>query len=145
MHQSVRWAAMLVVAGAVACGGGGGSSYPTSSGNNGGGGGTPPPPPPTTSTTASVSIADYSFTPASLSIKAGTTVTWTNDGAVAHTATADGGAFDSGQLSSPSGGGGYGGGSAGGSYSYTFSMAGTYAYHCANHPTTMKGTITVTP
>jgi len=80
-------------------------------------------------------------------VKAGTQVTWMNNGRVAHTATADGGAFDSGQLSAASGGGGYGGygGTSAGSYSYTFSTAGTFAYHCANHPTQMKGIVIVTP
>ncbi len=144
MHQRFRLAVALAVLGAVACGGGG-SSYPTSSSGTGGSNGTPPPPPPTTSTTASITIADYSFTPDSISIKSGTTVIWTNTGAVAHTATADDGSFDSGQLAGSSGGGGYGGGSSGGTYSTTFAMAGTFAYHCTNHPTQMKAKIVVTP
>ena len=136
----------LLVGGALVTGlvsgcGGGSSSYPTSNGT-------------TTTTTntpaaASVLIAEYSFTPDTVTVKAGAMVTWTNNGSIAHTATADGGGFDSGQLSAASGGGGYGGGYGGGtnagSFSFTFGTAGTYAYHCANHPTQMKGVVIVTP
>jgi plastocyanin len=91
-----------------------------------------------------VSVAGYAFSPMSITIKAGTSVKWTNDDAVDHTTTSDGGSWNSGQMSAPSGGGGYGGMTAGGSFTYTFSSAGTFAYHCANH-TYMTGTITVTP
>ena len=92
-----------------------------------------------------VSIMEYAYSPQSVSIKVGTSVTWTNNGTLAHTATSDGGAFNSGQIGAATGGGAYGGGTAPGSYTVTFSSAGTYAYHCANHPTQMSGTITVTP
>ena len=126
----------LVMAGlAFGCGGGG--SSPTGTKTTGGTGGGP--------ASASVSVAEYSFTPDTVTVKAGAAVIWTNNGTVAHTATADGGAWDSGQLSSPTGGGAYGGGSAGASYSTTFTSAGTYAYHCANHPTLMTGVVIVTP
>ena len=136
------WMSSVVVAGLVFGCGGSGSSYMTASS---GGGGTPPTPGPSS---AVVSIADYSFTPDTVTVKVGTTVTWTNVGGVAHTSTADGGAWDSGQLASPtSGGGGHGGGggSAGGTYTTTFGATGTFTYHCANHPTTMKGAVVVTP
>ncbi len=121
---------------AFGCGGGSGGGYPTSGG--------------TTSTTtgpapASVSVGEYYFSPDTITVKAGGQVTWTNTGSVAHTATADSGAFNSGQLSAPSGGGAYGGSSNGGSYTFLFATAGTYAYHCANHPTQMKGVVIVTP
>jgi len=131
-----------LVAGLVfACGGGGSSGYPTSTGNSGGTGTTGGPAP------GNVSIVEYSYTPDTITIKAGATVTWTNDGTMAHTATADGGAFDSGQLSAPGGGGGYGygGGTGAGSFSFTFTQAGTFDYHCTNHPTLLKGTVIVTP
>jgi plastocyanin len=82
-------------------------------------------------TTASVSIAHFSFDPARLNISVGTTVTWTNNDSVTHTVTADQGAFDSGNLSP------------GSTFSFTFSQAGSYPYHCTPHPS-MKGTITVT-
>ena len=81
-------------------------------------------------TTASVSIANFSFTPAKLSISVGTTVIWTNNDSVTHTVTADGGAFDSNNLSP------------GNTFSFTFSKAGTYTYHCKIHPS-MMGTILV--
>ena len=77
-----------------------------------------------------VSVADFSFTPASLTIAAGSTVTWKNDGQVTHTATADGTEFDSGNLAS------------GASFAHTFNTKGTFKYHCAIHAS-MTGTITV--
>ena len=79
-----------------------------------------------------VTIAGFAFAPATLSVPAGTTVTWTNQDATTHTATADDGtSFDC----TPIG--------AGASMSFTFATPGTFAYHCAIHPT-MKATITVT-
>ena len=81
---------------------------------------------------ASVSIANFAFAPASVSVNVGDTVTWTNnDAGVPHTATADGGAFNSGTLSS------------GGTFAFTFTAPGTFAYHCNIH-SSMKGTVRVT-
>lgn len=131
---------ILAVCAAVAAAGCGGS---TSSPDDGGGG-TPPPP------SGSVTIQDYSFSPGTLTIKAGTTVRWTNNGPSAHTATSDDGTtWNSGTLGAPSGGDPYGGGgTAGGTYQFTFAAPGTYAYHCALHPPSLfpsfVGTITVT-
>jgi plastocyanin len=66
-----------------------------------------------------------------MTISVGTTVTWKNGSAVAHTATSDDGtSFDSGAIA------------AGGSFSFQFTKAGSYAYHCDIHPY-MKGTIVV--
>jgi len=66
-----------------------------------------------------------------LSIKVGTTVTWTNKDAVAHTVTSDDGtSFNSGNLAN------------GQTLSFTFNTPGSWTYHCAIHPS-MKGTITV--
>lgn len=70
----------------------------------------------------SVSIVNFAFSPASLTVKVGTKVTWTNNDSVGHTVTADGGAFDS-QTVGPNN-----------SFSFTFTKAGTYTYHCAIHP-----------
>lgn len=100
-------------------------------------------------TVACVSIQDFSFSPATLTIKVGTTVQWTNNGPSPHTTTSDAGTWDSGTLSAPMGGGGYGGGgSAGGSYPFKFTATGTYGYHCSIHPPSaypsFTGTITVT-
>lgn len=88
---------------------------------------------PTTAPTGSgnaISIASYAFSPDSLTIKVGTKLTWTNNDSVTHTVTADQGAFNSGPLPS------------GKSYSFTFTKAGTYTYHCAIHPS-MTATIVV--
>jgi plastocyanin len=116
----------LLLIAATACGSGGGT--PTS----------------VTPGTVAVSILDYSFSPSGVTIKVGATVRWTNIGGTAHTATSDGGIFNSGQLASPSGGSYGGTGTPGGSYQTTFATTGTFGYHCANH-TYMTGTITVTP
>jgi plastocyanin len=78
-----------------------------------------------------VTIVDFGFNPGSITVKAGTTVTWTNTG-VTHTVTSNTGLFDSGHLGS------------GGTFTFTFSKAGTYAYHCAIH-SAMKGEVTVSP
>jgi plastocyanin len=78
----------------------------------------------------SVAIANFAFSPASLTVKVGTKVTWTNNDSTAHTVTADQGAFDS-QTVDP-----------GGTFSFTFNHAGTFTYHCAIH-SSMTATITV--
>jgi plastocyanin len=77
-----------------------------------------------------VYIQDFYFSPASINVEPGTTVTWVNQGQAPHTATHTGGTFDSGTLQP------------GQSYSYTFNRAGTYAYYCQIHPN-MTGTIVV--
>ena len=82
--------------------------------------------------TDSVTIKDYAFSPATITVKVGTKVTWTNQDAVGHTVTADSGTGPDSQLIDQ-----------GQSYSYTFDKAGTYTYHCAPHPY-MKGTVVVT-
>ena len=78
-----------------------------------------------------VTIVDFGFNPGTITVKAGTTVTWTNTG-VTHTVTSNTGLFDSGHLGS------------GDTFTFTFSKAGTYAYHCAIH-SAMKGEVTVSP
>ncbi len=115
----------------------------SSTGLSGGGGGN------MSGSVVGVTIQDFSFSPAAVTVMVGTTVKWTNNGPSAHTTTSNTGTWDSGQLSSPTSGGGYGGGSAGGTYQHTFMAVGTYAYHCSNHPPSLypgfTGTITVTP
>lgn len=81
---------------------------------------------------SSVKVIDFGFDPASITVKAGTSVTWTNTGSATHTVTADDASFDSGSLAS------------GATFSQTFAKAGTYAYHCKIHAS-MKGTVVVTP
>ena len=79
---------------------------------------------------SAVSIANFAFAPASVTVAAGTTVTWTNADNTEHTVTADDGSFKSDKLGT------------GAAFSQTFTKAGTFAYHCSIHPS-MKGTITV--
>jgi plastocyanin len=80
-----------------------------------------------------VSISGFQFSPNSLTVKAGTTVTWTNKDATTHTVTSDNGAFtSSGNLATND------------TYSFMFAAEGSFPYHCAIHPS-MKGTIVVTP
>ena len=103
------------------------------------------------SSNAQVTIRDFSFSPSTMQIKAGTTVSWTNNGPMPHTTVSDTGVWTSGTLASPSGGGGYGGGTAGQSFQFAFNTPGSYPYHCSLHPPTQSqyasfvGTITVTP
>jgi plastocyanin len=97
----------------------------------------PVPRQPGTAATVNVSIIDFGFSPASVTVAAGSTVTWTNNGAVIHSVTSDTGAFDSspscpvGACINP-----------GSSYSHVFAQAGTFAYHCKVH-TTMTATVVV--
>jgi plastocyanin len=83
-----------------------------------------------TTTTTQVSIQDFFFSPANVSVPAGTTVTWVNEGNVPHTVTSDDGQFDSGVLMP------------GDSYTVMFKGQGTITYHCAIHPS-MTGSVTV--
>jgi amicyanin len=92
----------------------------------------PAPPSSESSSAKSVSIANMNYSPADLTVKKGTTVTWTNNDDVAHTVTADSGnTFDSGNLDK------------GKTFNFTFNNAGTFAYHCTYHPN-MHGKVTVT-
>jgi plastocyanin len=59
-----------------------------------------------------VTIQDFSFSLAALTIKAGMSVRWTNNGPSQHTTTSDDGLWNSTTLGAPSGGGAYGGGTA---------------------------------
>ena len=77
-----------------------------------------------------VTIDNFKFAPATLNVKAGAKVTVTNNDSTTHTATADGGAFDTGDLDP------------GASKTITLSKPGTYAYHCQIH-SFMKATIDV--
>lgn len=107
--------------GAIVVGGGSPSPTPTS----------PTSPTPAAGNGTAVTIMDFSFTPATLTVPAGTTVTWTNGGERTHTVTADDGSFDSGAIAS------------GSTFQHAFATPGTYGYHCAIHGS-MKATIVVT-
>ena len=78
-----------------------------------------------------VTLSNFAFSPASLNIKVGDTVTWINKDAVMHTVVSDtAGIFESGNLAQNA------------TFSYTFTSAGTFKYHCSIHPS-MTGTIIV--
>ena len=79
---------------------------------------------PATVAGVSVAIKDDMFMPTSLAIKAGTTVTWTNDDSVPHTVTVTSGPVKFGSPTLQKGD----------TYSFTFTKAGTYSYYCAVHP-----------
>ena len=70
----------------------------------------------------SVTITDFEFSPATITVNEGDTVTWTNKGPTPHTATAEDGSFDTGNLDT------------GESGSATFTAAGTISYICTPHP-----------
>jgi plastocyanin len=77
-----------------------------------------------------VTIQGSAFSPSNLTVKVGDTVKWTNNDKIDHTVTSDTGVFNSGNIAN------------GATFSFTFSTAGTYSYHCSIH-TFMKGTIVV--
>ncbi len=117
--------ALIGCGGAASGNGDGAASTPTSAGARG----------------ATVTIKDYAFDSPTLTVKAGTTVTWTNRDAVMHTVTAADslstdaaptGLFDA-QLGQ------------GQSFSFTFAEPGTYYYLCTPHRSmaTMHATIIV--
>ena len=82
--------------------------------------------------TTDVKIDNFSFGPAALTVKVGTTVTWTNRDDIPHTvvSTDDPQAFKSKVLDTDE------------KFSFTFSKAGTYRYFCSIHPK-MTGKIVV--
>jgi plastocyanin len=79
---------------------------------------------------ASVTMGDFFFSPASVTVAVGDTVSWRNTGEAPHNATADDGSFSTPDLNK------------GQSASHTFSQAGTFSYICTIHPN-MKGTVRV--
>lgn len=107
--------------------------------DSGGGGSTPPPAsaPPASGGSAgqdggtTVEIMNFMFMPATLTVPAGTTVTWKFDDSTEHTVNADDNSFSSPPMAN------------GQTFTHKFTSAGTVAYHCSIHPF-MKGTIVVT-
>jgi plastocyanin len=87
-------------------------------------------PSPGANTPNSVTITQFQYSPPTLTVTAGTTVTWINADVARHTATSDDQSFDTGDLPP------------GRNFPKVFSAAGTYPYHCNFHPTE-KGTIVV--
>ena len=95
-------------------------------------GNTPQTPPPVDPGTAkNINIAGMAF-PATTTVKKGTSVTWKNTDAFAHTVTSDDGtSFSSGNVA------------AGASFTYVANTVGTFAYHCNIHAG-MTGSLVVT-
>ena len=71
---------------------------------------------------AEVKIDNFSFSPATLEIKAGTTVTWTNADDIPHTVVSNDKVFKSKPLDTDQ------------KFSFTFDKPGTYPYFCSLHP-----------
>ena len=86
----------------------------------------------TAGTPTSVIIKDFAFSPSTLTVREGTTVTWTNDDGVDHTVSATDRSFTSDELQQ------------GATFQFTFTTPGPHTYICAIHPD-MTGTVTVTP
>ncbi len=79
---------------------------------------------------ATVKIDNFTFNPPTLTIKAGTTVTFTNNDDIPHTVVANDKSFRSKALDTDD------------SYTFTFTTPGSFAYFCSLHPH-MTGTIVV--
>jgi len=79
---------------------------------------------------AEVQIDQYAFLPQRITVKPGTTVTWTNEDDAPHTIASSAKLFKSKALDT------------GDKFSFTFTTPGTYAYFCSLHPQ-MTGTVTV--
>ncbi len=119
---AAAFAAALLAAGC----GGGGNSTPTSGTPTGTTGGA------AAGADVVITIANMSFSPNNVAVKAGQTVAWKNTDAIAHTATQDQGTFDTGMI-------------AAGSTSKPITITSTSAlsYHCTVHPgmvATINGT-----
>jgi len=76
-----------------------------------------------------VEIGNFTFGPQELTVKAGTTVTWTNKDHIPHTVVSPNN-FRSNVLDTN------------GTYAFTFTTPGTYKYFCSLHPH-MTGTVVV--
>lgn len=80
--------------------------------------------------TAEVKIDNFAFGPQSLTVKVGTTVTWTNRDDIPHTVVSADGVFKSKARDTDE------------TFSFKFDKAGTYSYFCSLHPK-MTGQVVV--
>jgi plastocyanin len=80
--------------------------------------------------TAEVKIDNFSFGPATVTVPAGTTVTWTNRDDIPHTVVSDDKVFKSKVMDTDE------------KFSFTFAKPGTYSYFCSVHPK-MTGKVVV--
>ena len=103
---------------AASCGGGSGETTTSATTSTGGERG------------AQVVMKNLAFDPATVTIKVGESVTWTNQDSTNHTVIADNGEFESSDLDQDA------------TFTFKFDKAGTFPYHCSIHPT-MKGTVLV--
>jgi plastocyanin len=71
---------------------------------------------------AAVTIDNFNFSPMTLTVAAGSTVTWTNHDDIPHTVRAVDGSFHSKAMDTDD------------SYSFTFAKPGVYSYFCSVHP-----------
>jgi plastocyanin len=83
-----------------------------------------------TSDTTKIVVKDFMFNPTPVTVKAGSTVTWTNMDDEPHTVVSDTGVFKSGGMDTNE------------SFSYKFDKPGTYRFTCSIHPR-MVGTVVV--
>lgn len=83
---------------------------------------------PTTQATDQVSIIDSSFSPSTVTVAVGSTVTWTNNDTMAHSVVVDGVVSPTLQT--------------GQTFTHTFSVSGSFDYHCGIHPS-MTGSVIV--
>jgi plastocyanin len=133
---------------AVACGGATGSSFaspttpsptltPAPGSNDPYAGPIPTPTPAPVAADMTIGIVgmdgNRSYSPNPATVRVGQTVAWNNGDSVAHTATADGGSFDTGFLAPGAT-----------SNPIVMAAAGSFPYHCQLHGFTMVGTLTVT-
>ena len=80
--------------------------------------------------TNKITIKNMTFNPNTITVKAGTNVTWTNEDSTSHQVKESNGLFESSTLGN------------GQSFTYTFNTVGTYNYTCTIHPS-MKGKVIV--
>jgi plastocyanin len=120
-HVTASLVALAAVAGLIAgCGGSDPSPTTAQSGGSQPSGGS-----------GSVTISNFKFAPASVTVSRNTRISVTNHDSTAHTATADDGqSFDTGNIDPNA------------SATVTLAKAGTYKYHCSIHPF-MHGTLVV--
>ena len=83
-----------------------------------------------TAETTKITVKDFKFDPTPMTVKAGSTVTWTNMDDEPHNVTSDTGLFRSGGMDTND------------SFSYKFDKPGTYHITCSIHPR-MVGTVVV--
>ena len=83
-----------------------------------------------TSNPTQIVVKDFMFSPTPLTVKVGSTVTWTNKDDEPHTVVSDTGLFRSGAMDTDD------------TYKFTFDKPGTYHFTCSIHPR-MVGTVVV--